>query len=346
MKSPEPLKSVHLRRTDERTDEVDALAARFGGRVGIDGVLANLNRAARKVPVPGRQVSWGFRWDDEDLHHPRWWPQGITTSADANDDEDVAGRRMLATSWYAKDVGGQNHGSRVSFVDLETLRYRHVLLVMPRGRRGGSGFTPLQVHAGGIVWCGHYLHVAGTRRGLFTCLVDDLVEVPPSEETLGYRFLLPVRFAYASANQDGVEPMRYSFLSLDRSASPPELVAGEYGVRGQSTRLVRYPLDRETSHLVAGVDRLSRPAGIDERGIGHMQGAAVVGGTWYVTHSRGKWRLGHLHVGSPGRFRTFRRALPVGPEDVSYWPSTNQLWSLSEYPGQRYVFAIDRGRLG
>ena len=38
--------------------------------------------------------------------------------------------------------------------------------------------------------------------------------------------------------------------------------------------------------------------------------------------------------------------LPPGPEDISYWPSRDQLWSLSEYPGRRYVYSMDRRRLG
>jgi len=36
--------------------------------------------------------------------------------------------------------------------------------------------------------------------------------------------------------------------------------------------------------------------------------------------------------------------LPVGPEDVTYWPSTDLLWSLTEYPGRRFVFAIKRAQ--
>ena len=38
--------------------------------------------------------------------------------------------------------------------------------------------------------------------------------------------------------------------------------------------------------------------------------------------------------------------MPVGVEDITYWPSTDQLWSLSEYPGHRYVFAMDRAYFG
>lgn len=33
-------------------------------------------------------------------------------------------------------------------------------------------------------------------------------------------------------------------------------------------------------------------------------------------------------------------ALPIGPEDLSYWGPKGQLWSLSEYAGSRSVFAV------
>jgi hypothetical protein len=345
--SPDPSSSIHLRRTDENVADIDEAVARFGRRVGIAGVLGHLNRKAEKARVPGRAVDHGFRWSAGDEATERWWPQGITTSADASDTEDIDGRRLLMTSWYSKVVRGENRGSRVSVVDLDSLEYRHVLLVVPeRARDGAVELRPLVVHAGGLVWCGPYLHVAGTRRGLFSCLVDDIIRMDSTEDTFGYRFVLPVRFAYDAAASEGVEAMRYSFLSLDRGAQPPQLVAGEYGRAEMTKRLVRYPLDPETRHLAAHEDGTSRPVSLDERGLGHMQGAAVVGDTYYVTSSRGRYRLGHLHVGEPGSFRTFQRALPVGPEDISYWPSTDQLWSLSEYPGRRYVFAMRRSQFG
>jgi hypothetical protein len=109
-------------------------------------------------------------------------------------------------------------------------------------------------------------------------------------------------------------------------------------------RLVRYPLDPSTYHLSTDRDGTSRPVWLDERGLGHMQGAAVVGDTYYVTSSRGPYRLGRMYVGRPGAFRGYPRSLPVGPEDISYWPSTDMFWSLSEHPGRRFVFCVRRDR--
>ena len=341
--SPDLLSSIHLRRTDENIDEIDDAARHLGKRVGIDGVLAHLNRQATRTPVPGTAVEWGFRWNDKDVRTQRWFPQGITTSADASDTEDIGGRRLLVTSWYSKRMGGENQGSRITVVDIDTLEYRHVLLVLPeRNLLGHVELKPLLVHAGGLVWCGPYLHVAGTRRGMFTCLVDDLIRVDSTEDTFGYRYVLPVRFGYDAVATGGTEQMRYSFLSLDRSSNPPHLVAGEYGRAEMTRRLVRYPLDPESYHLATDEHGTSRPVWLDERGMGHMQGAAVVRDTYYVTSSRGPLRLGRMYVGRPGAFRSFPRSLPVGPEDISYWPSTDLLWSLTEHPGKRFVFCLRR----
>ncbi len=270
----------------------------------------------------------------------------------------VSGRSVLVTSAYAKPVDGVAKGARLSFVDItdrEAIRYRHVLLVEPvLDGRGRVDVRPLQVHAGGIVWHGDHLYVAGTRRGIMVFRLDDIVRVPTGGDSsrlgidddsahgFGYRYLLPARFDYQAVTGDGVEPLRYSFLSLDRSTTPHELVAGEYGAGTMSTRLVRFDLDPTSGLLRDDGEAVSRPLLLDDRGIGHTQGATVVGGRWYLTTSAGQYRLGSVWSGAPGDLRRWRFATPVGVEDIAYWPSTDQLWSLSEYPGHRYVFAMNR----
>jgi hypothetical protein len=342
---------VHLVRGVERVREVELLADLTGGRVGLDGVLADLNRTARVSRVPGLAVEWGFRWQPDDESTRRWWPQGITTSADAGPEETYAGRRVLMTSAYSKDMDGERRGSRISVVDLtdpRDIRYRHVLLVEPYVDDGRVGVRPVNVHAGGIVWHGEHLHVAGTRRGFCTFRLDDVMRVPSDSglAVFGYRYVLPLRFGYDAVTADGREQLRYSFLSLDRSTSPHELVAGEYGRDEMTTRLARYEIDPTTGLLRDEEDGAARPLLVDERGIGHMQGAVVVRGRWYLTTSAGRYLLGSVWSGTPGDLRRHRFAVPVGPEDLTYWPSTDMLWSLTEYPGHRYVFAMRRDRFG
>ena len=53
----------------------------------------------------------------------------------------------------------------MTFLDLDSRRYRHVLLVMPTRARTAVRLEPLEVHAGGVVWFGPYLHIASTSRG-------------------------------------------------------------------------------------------------------------------------------------------------------------------------------------
>lgn len=364
--------SVHLLRSDDRVAAVDAFANRVGGRVGLRGVLADLDRRARAVTVPARAATWGFRWDREDMRSQRWWPQGITTSADSATSGSGAsgsgasgtfeGRAVLVTSAYSQTLDGVNHGARLSFVDLTdpgAIRYRHVLLVEPFLRDDGSvDVRPVRVHAGGIVWHGDHLHVAGTTRGFSSFRLDDIVRVPAGDasrlrirdgssatvDAFGYRYLLPVRFTYDARTEAGSTKMRYSFASVDRSTSPHHLVAGEYAHRSGPTRLARFAIDADTSLLSVASDGRSVPVTLEEAGVFAMQGATVVNGTWFLTTSRGRYRLGSIWVGEPGNFREHRHQLPVGPEDITYWPERDQLWSLSEYPGARYVFAMPRSR--
>lgn len=339
---------IHLTLRSRSTEQLAALSGPNGPTgawtVGLHGLLERLNRTASPATVPGSAPVHAWRWNDQDNTSTAWCPQGITTSADATASGVVDGRELVATSWYSKGKGAHNEGSRITFLDVETQEYRHVLVVRADAKTSG-GLKPLPIHAGGLLWYGRHIHLAATKRGLFTCHLDDLVQVEPSPITFGYRFVLPVRYDYAAGTEEGSEALRYSFVSIDRGSDPPQLLAGEYGVGEQSTRIVRYPIDPETELLQSDEEGTARPSHLDEHGVGHMQGVALVGSRYYVTTSRRATRRGHLWSGPPGRLRPYRWALPPGPEDISYWPQRDQLWSLTEHPGHRYVFAMDRARL-
>ena len=362
--------AVHLVRGPDRGDAVEGLASQVeaagGARVGVPGVLDDLNRTATLARVPARAARWGFRWDDQDQSSERWWPQGVTTSGDVSVGGSHGGsvgprhdRQVVCTSWYAKPVDGEARGSRVTFVDVSDparLRYRHVLLVDVRlGEDGRVQMSPLTVHAGGLVWHGDHLFVAGTMRGVSVVRAEDVLRVPDGSdrnEWFGYRYVLPVRFHYEGRAEEGVERMRYSFLSLARDAATADgrlggtrLVAGEYarGGSGGTTRLLELPFDPATSLLREGPDGI-RPWARHRTGVEAMQGAVLVGGTWFLATSAGRFRPGSLHVGRPPRLRRHLWALPVGVEDLAHWPERDEIWSQSEYPGRRFVFAMDRAR--
>ncbi|WP_028639087.1 hypothetical protein [Nocardioides sp. URHA0032] len=211
---------MHLTRTDELDAEVDALAARYGGRVGLEAVLGDLDRRLRRTLAPGLAVHRAWTWDRADRDDPEWWPQGISVTG-----------RQVAVSWYAK-AGG----ARVSFLDVGALRYRHVQLVLPTA----DGWTPLRVHAGGIAWHGTRLYVAATKSGLWVCDTADVVRGPDG-------YLLPVRSRLRPS-----EPFRFSFVGHDGEG----LVLGEYDSAGDQRRLARVGLDGgEVEMVVGGVQR-------------------------------------------------------------------------------------------
>jgi hypothetical protein len=216
--------------------------------------------------------------------------------------------------------------------------------------------APLKVHAGGIVWAGPYLHIAATAQGFMTCRVDDILRIPDGVglrdawqlsaqndriASYGYRYVLPVRFQYRAAAEDGHTKLRYSFLSLDRASSPPQLISGEYGAGEQTTRLAHYFLDPQTLLPQTAQDGFARPALLEDHGVRRMQGLALVRGRYYTSVSNGPFLPGSIHVGGPGEFRAHHLATPFGPEDISYWPSTDTLWSLSEHPHRRWVFSMN-----
>ncbi|QNN51708.1 hypothetical protein [Nocardioides mesophilus] len=349
-----------LVRADDRSEAVAALVQHVGRRVGLQGVLADLNRTGRVGPVPASAAVWGFRLQAEDDHSPRWWPQGITTSGDANADGQVGGRSVVLTSAYSKEVNGLHMGSRITVTDVtepNRVRYRHVLLVEALEVDGQLELRPVKVHAGGLVWHGRHLHVAATARGLATFRLDDILEVPRSGaaarfglgadgalDAFGHRYVLPLRFRYVAEHAAAVAPMRYSFLSLERDDGAVRLVAGEYGRDGATTRLLRYAID-PASRLPAE-DWLGRSRPLEvEVGVDGMQGAVVVGGRHYLSTSAGPSRHGSIWVGTPDALERRPGVLPVGPEDLSYAAATDRIWCVSEYPRHRYVFAMDRSRL-
>jgi hypothetical protein len=299
------------------------MAQRWGGRVGLAGVLADLDRRARRTLAPGLAVHRALTWNAEDRRDPRWWPQGVSTS----DAADLPGARVLVVSWYAKQGG-----SRLSFLDLESRRYRHVLLVVP----SGSGHAPLRVHAGGVAWHGPYLHVAATARGFWTCRTDDVLRT-----SAGY--VLPVRFGYRAAADEGVDRLRYSFLSVETDATPSRLVVGEYGNSRQTRRLAHYALDPDSLLLATDADGVAHPELVDG-GVLRAQGAVVARGCHYLTSSHGPWRPGSVWSGRPGAFREHRWVVPMGPEDLAYSPDTDLLWTVTEHPRRRWIVAMRRSK--
>lgn len=320
----------------------------FARVVGLRGVLRDTNRIARRVPPPSEAAVDAMTWERRDQRTTRWWPQGITTSADAypgsDGDGTFEGRSVVIASWYARGVIGRLLGSRLSVIDDiegQTHGYRHVLLMEQVRGRFLRWFRPVRVHAGGIVWFGGHLYVAGSSRGVRVFRLDDIIRVRNRLWSRGYRYVLPQLTTYVAERDAEAAPLTYSFLSLDHSGDVPHLVAGEYSRKGGSHRLVRFALDPETGLLRSDDRGWAVPAALYDRQIARMQGATVVGRTWFITSSSGEGVPGDLWVGRPGAYTRHCGVLPTGPEDLTYWPQRHQVWTLTEWPNRRWVFGID-----
>lgn len=284
---------MELTPTPELAAEIDALAERYGGRVGLDAVLGDLDRRVWRTLAPCRTPHRAWTWDRGDRGDRAWWPQGVS----------VVGRHV-AVSWYAR-----GRGSRVSFVDLDARRYRHVSLVRPTP----DGVEPLRIHAGGLAWAGDRLFVAATKDGLWVCDTRDVVRGPDG-------YLLPVRNRLAPT-----EPFRFSFAAHVGDG----LVIGEYDNTGSSRRL------GHVAHDGGAVD-------VHDAGVQRAQGAVRVGDRWYVTASHGSKKPGSLWSGPIGHLHEHRWALPMGCEDLAHDPDRDLLWTVTEHPHRRWLVAMKR----
>ncbi|WP_140403896.1 MULTISPECIES: hypothetical protein [unclassified Nocardioides] len=292
-----------LIRTDDLAAGVDALAERYGGRVGLAAVLGDLDRRLRRTVAPCRSRHRAWTWDAVDRRDPAWWPQGVSPGPEP---------RILGVTWYA--TGG---GSRLSVLDLEARRYRHVTLVRPTA----EGYAPLRVHAGGLAWSGTTLHVAATKAGLWVADTGDVLRTEAG-------YVLPVRHRLAVTGATG-EPLRFSFVSTvpDR---PGELVVGEYGDRRQTRRLVHLATDGGPIEVV------DAPGG----GVLRAQGVVRTGDSYVFTASHGPWTPGSLWTGRPGAYRERRWAVPMGPEDLAASADGRHLWTVTEHPRRRWILAL------
>lgn len=252
----------------ERVDRLDAELP----NVGVGAVLAEANRTGRLQPGgpcdPGatdkvERVAQSFCFNGADDATGAWYPQGVTTVADAQDDKFWGDNQPVLVTWYDKEANGSpEKGVRLTFIDATTGKYRHVLLVYPR--RDTSYGNPTyesvktqqtsdgtSLHAGGIVWYGNFLYVADTGRGFRVFDMRHIYDLKAAENGSvensdlvgrhsnvyyghGYRYVMPQVASWTgTAPKDGTrcpaDPnrMRFSYVGLDRSGLD-HVVAGEY----------------------------------------------------------------------------------------------------------------------
>ena len=113
--------------------------------VKVSDIMADLNHdnPGSTPNVKNLVASSGYTWESSDDFNDRgtdkWYPQGITTSADAYEKGEYEGHRVQLISWHSDNYDDGKRGARVTFVKQSSSRnkkYRHVLLVRPKGSDG------------------------------------------------------------------------------------------------------------------------------------------------------------------------------------------------------------------
>lgn len=124
-------------------------------------------------------------------------------------------------------------------------------------------------------------------------------------------------------------------MSLDRTTTPDSLVVGEYDAIRADGRLIRWDLDY-TTRLLKTTNGIATATTAVQQDESQIQGVTSINGKYFLTQS-----LGALitHTWADGKTK-HRSVFPIVPEDLSYEKGLG-LWSLTEVPGSRNVFAID-----
>jgi len=349
--------------------DLPARVAKLGEKLPRSDVDTLLTKANRPATPNGEcsktaftDMPAGSRWycfdpaDSGTVGEPEWIPQGVTTSADAG----TGGREGLLVSWY-DDRTAPAKGVRVSFLDAATNKYRHVLLVYPYIDTAGEptyeivGRPQGGIHAGGIVWHGNLLYVVDTTRGIRVFDMRQIFELSTSDPDkigrdgtsfhgFGYRYVMPQVGAWVNAagpDDDGDFTCeangapKFSSIGLDGGA----LVTSEYcRSDGAFGRVARWSLQPGADGHLRATEAYRLP-------VHNVQGAVSAAGTYYLSRSRGEATHGQLIPATPNggtlEAGTARRA-GIGPEDLSYWPGRNEIWTVTEHAGRRMLYGVPR----
>lgn len=396
------LRALQLRETLTDEAGSRTLAEETGGGVGLGEVLGSANHAMRAEPdcfstekgdLPVEPVTArAYCWEPGDAVDDRWVPRSVTTSRD---------NRVIVSGWThtgaghgtgANGTGGVRAGdrglARVAFVDASdpsNLRYRWVLLVVPTA--GERGFEGLRARLGGMAWYEDKLIV--TARGpqgrggqddslyvfdLAGFLRADVID----SETIGrsgdgwsahhYRYALPAVASYTPSTGGGCDARDdhgvpcLGSLSLDRTSTPPSVVASERSRPGGEghTRVWRYALDMTAGRtgLLTTAGRASRAVATEayETEASGVRGVLAHQGDWYVDQ-RAEDRGGHGTLWRQDEEGAGAARCSADETDgtsdirsyacwgrhtasLSYSPETDEVWTLTAPVPERVLYAV------
>ena len=346
--------------------------------VGVATVLDDGNRSmttcnseelAALPLAPVATAKWCF--NTADATDSNWSPQGITSSGDADDDGAWGAKRAILSGW-SWGSGTRRNDARVAFIDTTNPgapTYRWVYLVDPNST--GSDFTAAKTHIGGMIWFGDKLIVNAVGNGTVALRVfsmshilqttsgaADVGKVSDGWAAYGYKYVMPQigYYTYSSGacsmDSDTGIPC-FSSLSLDRSTSPDSLVTSEYfSDQTKRGRLIRYSFGADflLPHSATPIEAYAS-------GVGNQQGVLSFNNRWYVVHSSATLHgqlWGFTPGGGNGRSSTCQvngatstLCWSLHPEAVTYWWSTGQVWSTTEWsrdnatgPGGRVLYSV------
>ncbi|KAK2794363.1 hypothetical protein FQN52_008722 [Onygenales sp. PD_12] len=319
--------------------------------VSVKDVLADTNHANPDSSPEVSNLVSSYTWENvdgyDDVNTLKWYPQGITTTADASESGDYDGDVVHLVSWHSDDYDGGKRGPRISFVNMNDgadRAYRNALLVEPTAGGDTPDFKALDgLHAGGIVWYGDLLYVAWTTGGFRVFDLKHIYQVSIGDgnglvdgeyQAFNYKYVIPQVRTYDYIPKDGVKGFHFSFASLDRTSNT--LVTGEYFKDTTPNRLINFNLDTSTNLLQVNDDGIATASLGVEHEIVKIQGGITINEKYYLTQSGGSlWTFSWL-----GGEKENADVFPSIPEDLSYQAGYG-LWSLMEVPGKRHVVAFD-----
>lgn len=328
-----------------RSYQLDEVLLHLNRRARSKGPVVKLFRDSEKKKKVAYQFKGAFEWDKHDAKTTAWYPQGITGSADAWPTGAIGARRVLLISWYARK--NEHKGARITLVDVTSLndiRYRHLLLVQPVDTQGKADFIPVPIHAGGIALYRNLLYVADTHSGvrvfdthsIFKAARDRTKSkvgvVDGKAYAFDYRYAIPMVGHY---RQPPGQNMRFSFVSLDRTAVPHSLWVGEYSAGTSEGISANFSLNPESARLASGAESALLSQSVLRFNRERTQGFVVAHGSYVLCHtySNDPYRL---HVQTQNGYAALEA--PYGLEDLYYDPTLDRIWMQTEHPKSRAVF--------
>ncbi|MFE2266984.1 hypothetical protein [Streptomyces griseosporeus] len=278
----------------------------------------------KALPPVGTKTAWCWSNAHTDDTTAHWWPQGMSTTGTADGgDGAIQDRHVAAVSWHYRTLSNEtsagcktNNLLKLTFLDRDTLKYRHVLLAEPNS--SGTDFSFVTGHGGGIVWYANYIYVTDTAHGIRVFDINKMAKVDTygsgvstygidgsgRSSACGYPYVLPEVHYYkqagtpsdCSGNTIDPEQLCFSWLSLDKTGGAPyKLVAGEWQGYIDGGRVVRYQLNPTGSASYPGLLNMSGGKTVIQDAYAASRYRGLQGGmTW--TDSQGVLNFG-FHKG-------------------------------------------------